>query len=192
MSFLSFLIKLSGIKPIYEKPVEAKKCVLLIAPHTSMNDFVLGKLILKELGLKPVIVVKKELFFFPLGFFLRKMGAVPVNREHAAHFPHFAAELIKNTDEIALIICPEGTRKRVEKWKRGFYLIAQEANVPICLGHVDYRSHTSGITKVVYPTGDYEKDLAEIEQHYYGMQGRHKGHFNLEDKPYAHPDWLKK
>lgn len=192
MSFLSFLIKINHIHPIYEIPSASKKCVLIIAPHTSMMDFVLGKLIFKEIGIKPIIVIKKELFFFPLGIILRKMGAVPINREHAARFPHFAAELIKNSDEVALTICPEGTRKRVEKWKRGFYLIAQEANVPICLGHLDYRSHTGGIREVFYPTGDYEKDIVEIEKYYYGMRGYHKGHFNLEDKPYAHPEWLDK
>ena len=77
-----------------------------------------------------------------------------------------------------------------KNWKRGFYFIACEAGVPIVPGYLDFRTKRGGVLPAYYPTGDYEKDLAELEKRYYGMHGLHKGKFNLEDKPYAFPEWL--
>jgi len=99
---------------------EAKKCVLVFAPHTSLSDFIIGWMALKDMGVKTAFVMKKEAFFFPIKYIFKAMGGVPVDRQHGAHFPEFAAELIKNSDEIAFLISPEGTRKRVDKWKKGF------------------------------------------------------------------------
>ena len=101
----------------------------------------------------------------------------------------YAANVIKERERITLIICPEGTRKRVERWKRGFYQIAMEAGVPISLGYIDYKTRTCGIMSIFHPTGDYEKDIQEIQKQYYGLEGYHKGCFNLEDMPHAHPEW---
>lgn len=171
-------------------PPEARKCVLLFAPHTSITDFIVGKIALVAMGVKTTFLIKKEMFFFPLGFLLKKLGGMPVDRKHVKKFPVYAANYIKEQDEIALLLSPEGTRKLNKQWKRGFYYIAQEANVPIVLGYLDYRSRRGGVGPAFYPTGDYEKDLAEIEKFYYGMVGRHKGQFNLEDQPYAHEEWL--
>lgn len=172
-------------------PPEAKKCVLLFAPHTSWRDFVIGKFALIAMGVKTTFLIKKEMFFFPFNYLLRSIGAHPVNRQNPRHFMEETLAIINNNEEIALLISPEGTRKKV-KWKRGFYSIATQANVPIVLGYLDYVSRKGGVGQVIYPTGDYEKDLKEIEKFYYGMKGRFPGKFNLEDKPYAHPEWLKK
>lgn len=164
-----------------------------MAPHTGIIDFFLGLMQIRYLKLKMVMVMKKEFFVFPFKGFLTHIGAVPVDRKHSLHYTDFAINLINSRDEICFILCPEGTRQRVDKWKRGFYQIAMGANVPICLSHIDFRSRTLGIGSIFYPTGDYEKDLAEIEKYYYGMKGTNKGQFNLEDKePYAHPEWLSK
>ena len=110
------------------------------------------------------------------------MGCGPVDRKHALHFTEFAVGLIKSREEIAFIICPEGTRKYVEKWKRGFYQIAEQAGVPIGISHIDFKTRTAGVGKLFYPTGNYEQDLAEIEKYYYGMRGFRKGRFNLENR----------
>ncbi len=131
----------------------------------------------------------KEFFFFPMYFLLKKLGCIPGDGEHTMHFTEFAGNLIKEREEVAFIICPEGTRKRVSKWKRGYYQIAQMAGVPIALSHVDFRTRTLGIGKIYYPSGDYEKDHVEIESYYNGMIGFHKGHFNLEDLPPTPHDW---
>lgn len=108
---------------------------------------------------------------------------VPVDRHHSRHFAEFATDIVKSRDEVALIICPEGTRTLVNRWKKGFYQIAMEANVPIGLSHIDFRTRTLGVGQMFYPTGDYEKDMVEIEKYYHGMRGYHKGWFNLENEP---------
>ena len=112
-----------------------------------------------------------------------------MDRKHVRNFVSYAADIIKKRDRITLIICPEGTRKRTDKWKRGFYQIAMEAGVPISLGYIDYKTRTCGIMSIFHPTGDYEKDIQEIQKQYYGLEGYHKGCFNLEDMPHAHPEW---
>lgn len=173
-------------------PPEAKKCIILFAPHTSWRDFVIGKFALTAMGVKTAFLIKKEAFVFPLNYILRACGAHPVNRQNPRHFMEDTLSILKNNKEIALLISPEGTRKKVTKWKRGFYTIATQANVPIVLGYLDYVSRKGGVGKVIYPTGNYDEDLVEIEKFYYGMRGRFPGKFNLEDKPYAHPEWLEK
>lgn len=188
MSKYSFLLKLcrfkvTGFTPEdFQNNPELKKCVIIMAPHTSIYDFVVGLFVIRYLGLKMAMVMKKEFFVFPLKGFLTRIGCVPVDRKHALHFADFAVDLIKSREEIAFIICPEGSRQYVEHWKRGFYQIALKSGVPICLSHIDFKSRTTGVGKIFYPTGDYEKDMAEIEPYYYGMRGLRKGRFNLENR----------
>lgn len=187
-----FILKLFGYHiDTVNIPEEAKKCVILFAPHTSMTDFLIGRMALSAMGVKTIFLIKSEAFWWPLGVILKKLGGLPVNRQNARNFPIFAAGLIKKSDEIALLIAPEGTRKRNPKWKKGFYYIAKEAHVPILLGYLDYHVKRGGIGKVFHPTDNIDNDLEEIKKFYYGMRGLHKGLFDLEDLPYAHPEWLK-
>jgi 1-acyl-sn-glycerol-3-phosphate acyltransferase len=158
-----------------------KKYVLIFVPHTSWTDFAIGKIALSAMGIHTTFLIKKELFFFPLGVYLRYLGGYPVNRKHTKNLTDILALYIKEKDEIAFLITPEGTRKRVDIWKRGFYHIALKAGVPIALAYLDYNIRKGGVGPVFYPTGDYEADLQEIEKFYYGMKGRKKGRFNLKN-----------
>ena len=188
MSKYSFLLKLCRFKVTgytpedFQNNPELKKCVIIMAPHTSVYDFVVGLFVIRYLGLKMAMVMKKEFFVFPLKGFLTRIGCVPMDRKHALHFADFAVDLIKSREEIAFIICPEGSRQYVEHWKRGFYQIALKAGVPIGISHIDFKTRTTGVGKIFHPTGNYEQDLTEIEQYYYGMRGLRKGRFNLENR----------
>ena len=188
-----FILKLIKITPdCVNIPPEIEKCVLLFAPHTSYIDFVIGAMCINVMGFKATLLIKKEAFFWPLGPILRKCGGMPIDRKHVKKFPIFAADFIKKQDKVAFLIAPEGTRKLNPTWKKGFYFIALEAGVPIVPGYLDFRTRKGGVLPAFYPTGDYEKDLAELEKNYYGMYGYNRGQFNLEDrKPYAWPEWLK-
>jgi 1-acyl-sn-glycerol-3-phosphate acyltransferase len=179
--FCGFLLKLMGWKLNRDIPKETERCVLLFAPHTSAWDFVVGKLSLVTLGLRSGFLIKKEAFWFPQGIILKALGAIPIDRTNARNITDFSASLFDKYPRLSLMIAPEGTRKRTENWKRGFYVVAQKANVPIALAYMDWRTKSGGIAKVIIPSGDYEKDLAEIKACYKGMQGKHKGCFNLED-----------
>ncbi len=164
----------------YTVEPEARKCVMTFAPHTSMWDFVIGKLVMIAMDLNSKTMIKKELFFFPLKYLLQSLGGVPVDRKHALRLPQQMAELLGRSEEMALLISPEGTRKLVRQWKRGFYYIACEANVPIYLSYIDWGTRRAGIGPKLIPTGDYAADMVFIESFYRGMKGRHVGLFNLE------------
>jgi len=189
--FCQILLKILRFKiDTVNIPPEAKKCVLLFAPHTSMTDFVVGRMALTAMGVRTFFMIKKEVFWFPLGNLLRALGGVPLDRKHVRNFSDFTNKLFEDNDEIALLISPEGTRKKVTTWKKGFYHVVRDANVPLVLGYLDYRSRRGGLLGVQPLTGDYDTDIEEIKKHYYGMRGLHKGQFDLEDLPYAYPEWL--
>ena len=160
-----------------------KKCVMIVAPHTSLWDWVLGKMVFAAMEIKPVVMIKKEFFSFPIGGLLRKLGGIPVDRKNPKRLPMEMAERFANSDHLCVVITPEGTRKRTEKWKKGFYFIARQAQVPIAIGYTDWGHKRCGIFPNTFmPTGNYDADLAFIQQHYFGMIGKYKGQFNLEDK----------
>jgi 1-acyl-sn-glycerol-3-phosphate acyltransferase len=175
------LLKLLNYKVDLMNIPQEKKYVLIFAPHTSWTDFAIGKIALTAMGVNAKILIKKEFFFFPMGAFLTYIGGYPVDRKHAKNLTDKIAEYIKEKDEVVFLIAPEGTRRRVETWKRGFYHIAQKAGVPIALGYLDYRERKGGIGPIFYPTGDYEVDIQEIQKFYYGMKGKHRGRFALEE-----------
>ena len=174
------LEKLLRLKVDYRVPEGARKCVLAFAPHTSIWDFVVGKLVMVVMGLRSQVMIKKEAFFFPLGALLRAAGGFPVDRTKSSRLPEQVAEKMRACDEMALLICPEGTRKRTEHWKRGFYFIAQKAEVPVFLSYIDWKGKRAGIGIRLDPTGNFEEDMKIIAGFYRGMQGLHKGQFNFE------------
>ncbi len=176
-----FLLRIMGWKIDHNLPSEAKRCVLVFAPHTSAWDFVYGKLALKSMGLNARFLIKKEMFWFPLGLLLKSLGAMPVNRQQAKRLPIHATKLFETNKELTLMIAPEATRKCTENWKKGFYFIATHANVPIVVAFMNWKNRKGGISKVIYPSGNYDEDLKSIQEVYFGMQGKHKGRFNLEN-----------
>ena len=179
--FISKLyFKFAGWEIVGELP-QIKKYVFIVAPHTSQTDFFMGKMYCSIVGLKLKILIKKEAFFFPLGVFLRSIGGVPVDRKKNRHL---ASELIKefnSSEEFVLNIAPEGTRKLVKRWKKGFYHIAMSANVPICLSFIDHKTKTIGAGPLLYPTGNYEEDLQIIKDFYRDMEGKHTDRFSVGD-----------
>ena len=180
--FCKLLLKLFRYKlDCSHVPQEAHKSILLFAPHTSWRDFVVGKLAVTALGVDTYVLIKKNAFVFPLGNILRYFGGIPVDRGNFSRFTTHVADTIKAKEKMAVIICPEGTRSLVKKWKRGFYVMAEKANVPVILGYLDYNTRKCGLGPVYHLTGDYEYDLQEIQKFYYGMRGRRKGLFHLEN-----------
>ncbi len=162
--FAAFLFKIFGWKILQNYPKDVKKCVVVMAPHTSNWDFVIGKLAFLQYGVKVKFLIKKDLFFFPFGFFLKKMGGIPVDRKAKNNMTKYAASLFNSHEELFLVFTPEGTRKYSPNWKKGFYFIALEAKVPIYLGSIDYKKKIGGFDSIFHPTGDIDKDIAEIKE----------------------------
>ena len=113
-----------------------------------------------------------------MGGLCRKGGTEPCR--NGTTFMMKTAALFKQYDELNIVITPEGTRKRVERWKRGFYYIAEMAEVPVILGFMDFKTKKCGFGPVLYPSGDFDKDWVTIENFYRGMVGKVPGCFNLE------------
>ncbi len=173
------ILRLSGWKTDGRLPEGIKRAVVVSAPHTSYLDFVVGRLTFWVIRVNIRFLIKKEAFFFPLGILLRKLGGIPVERDASNRMVDQVVKLFRENESLIVIITPEGTRRKVERWKKGFYLIAQRANVPIALSYINYGNKTGGIGPVIYPTGDYEKDLRIIQDFYRDKVARHPERFNL-------------
>jgi 1-acyl-sn-glycerol-3-phosphate acyltransferase len=165
--------KSEGIVP------STRKFIVVSAPHTSMYDFVIGRLYYGTVGIKPAVMIKRELFFFPLGYILRWLGGVPVDRGRKSNIIDRMVSEFQSRDEFILTITPEGTRKRVTEWKKGFYQIALAANVPILPGYFDYKRKVIGIGELIYPSGDIKKDMKTIKLFFKDITPRHPERFSV-------------
>ena len=139
------------------------KYIICLAPHTSNWDFMMGHLYAKAEGLKSNFLMKKEWFFWPLGPIFRKMGGIPVFREKNTSMTDTLSEIAMKSNEFRLTITPEGTRSPVKEWKKGFYFIAHKANIPILLYGLDFEKKVISCTKTMRPSGDFDKDIIEIQ-----------------------------
>jgi 1-acyl-sn-glycerol-3-phosphate acyltransferase len=173
------LLDLMGWRVTHPMPPGINKAVIIMAPHTSNWDFVIGRLGFASIGVNAKFIIKKESFFFPLGVILKALGAVPVDRGMSTGTVKKITHYFIDSDEFLLLITPEGTRRLVKNWKKGFYFIAQQAHVPIVMGFLDYKTKTGGLGPVLYPSGDYEADLKIIEDFYKDQQAKHPEKFNL-------------
>ena len=176
-------LRLGGWTVVNEVPSDLGNAVCIVAPHTAIEDFFVGLAFFWYHGWKFKVMMKQEFFKPIIGWILKKMGGIPVNRGHRNNLVEQMIDLFSQSQNIKLFICPEGTRKKVNHWKRGFHLIAQGAHVPIMIGFLDYEKKRCGVEKVLYPTDNYEKDLAEIWDYYRSIKvmGKHPEQFNLYD-----------
>ncbi|MCD6179475.1 MAG: 1-acyl-sn-glycerol-3-phosphate acyltransferase [Bacteroidales bacterium] len=172
-----FILWVFGWKVDQNIPKE-KSFIILVAPHTSNWDFIMGTMVIGSLRVKQTVMMKKEMFFFPLNYLLKALGAMPINRKKSEKMVDYIADIFKEKDDFVFSITPEGTRSYVEKWKTGFYHIALKANVPIVLGKIDYEKKRSGLADVIYPSGDFEKDFKLIVSLLKDVKGRNPELYN--------------
>lgn len=149
-----------------------KKSVVIVAPHTSNFDFIVCSLTRRILKTQINFVGKKALFAWPIGWYFKWMGGEPLERNKSKNKVEAIVDVFTKMEEFRLAIAPEGTRKKVDKWRTGYYYIALSAKVPIIPVSLDYPSKTLSIGKEFYPTGDYEKDELEIQKFFKGAVGK--------------------
>ena len=147
------------------------KFVLIGAPHTSNWDFLLFLGVIFSLRANVRFMGKAELFRFPIGWFFRFCGGVPVDRKKSTGLVEQMVKVCNESEQFVLTIAPEGTRHQVTEWKRGFYHIAKSAGIPIVMAIVDGRHKTVRIGQVFHPTGDMEADMQSIKAVFEGMAG---------------------
>ena len=155
--------------------ISHRKFVTIAAPHTSNWDLVFMLAVSAELGIKPRWLGKHTLFKGPMGWLMRALGGIPVERSARHNMVEQAALYLRESEAMILAVPPSGTRKALDHWKSGFYWIANSAQVPIALGYLDYGKREGGIGSFVTPSGDISKDMDLIREFYRGKRGKYPG-----------------
>jgi 1-acyl-sn-glycerol-3-phosphate acyltransferase len=159
------LLRLFGWRVVLARPVP-RKCVIVFYPHTSNWDFPAGLLAKWTTGIDFRWIGKHTLFETPFARWFVRWGGIPVNRGAAAGFVDQVAAMYAATDDFALVITPEGTRRRASHWKSGFYRLALAARAPVGLAFIDRATRRVGIGAWLDLVGDAAIDLAAIRAFY--------------------------
>ncbi len=150
------------------------KMIYCVAPHTTNWDFLLCELAIHSVGRTAGFLMKSSWFFFPLGYFFKALGGIPVERKHKKQsLTEIIIEKFRTASTLRIAITPEGTRKATRDWHTGFLRIAYEANIPICLAGLDFPSKTISATEIFIPTGNMEADMAAIKKYYSAFTGKY-------------------
>jgi 1-acyl-sn-glycerol-3-phosphate acyltransferase len=163
----------SGWKIRGEFPYPIPKMVIAAGPHTSAWDFIIGLAVKHELKIKQGhFLGKKELFEGPFGWFFRKMGGIPVDRSSSTGLVDQVVAAFSEHDQFILAMSPEGTRKRVDRLKTGFYHIAKEAQAPILPIGFDFLKKEVIIGEPLYPSNE-TTDMKHIITFLGACHGKH-------------------
>ena len=168
-----WLLRVWGFRIVTAIPHDCKKSVVAVVPHTSNWDFPLGILTRNAMETKIGFVAKDSLFKPLWGWFFTWTGGYPVDRsKKGSNYVEAIAAIFERVDGFHLSISPEGTRKKVDKLKTGFYYIAVAAKVPIILCKFDWEHREVTFREPFWPTGDVEKDMAFIYDYFRDVKGK--------------------
>ncbi|WP_342774046.1 1-acyl-sn-glycerol-3-phosphate acyltransferase [Muriicola soli] len=151
---------------------EITKCVVIVAPHTSWVDFIIGVLVRSIVGKEVHFIGKHSLFKPPFGWIFRSLGGTPIDRSKNSDTVASTVEIFKQKEVFRLALSPEGTRKKVEKWKTGFYYIARQAGVPVVMVALDFGKKQVKISQPVFPTINKEADFELYKEFFKGVVGK--------------------
>ena len=166
------VFKLMGWTTEGSFPKDLKKYIVAVAPHTSNWDFVIGIIARSILYLQRAkFLGKSQLFKPPFGWLFRWLGGYPVDRSSSHDMVHQVVSIFNSHDKFVLAIAPEGTRKKVDRLKTGFYFIAKEANVPIIPCGFDYEKKKVVVGAPLYPTENFEADMESLLNFYRKIKG---------------------
>lgn len=154
---------------------DVDKMMIVVAPHSSGWDAVWGLAMKLALGLDIAFMAKQELFRGPLGWLLRRMGGFPVNRHSSQGVVEQVAERYRSRPRLWVALAPEGTRRRVEQWKSGFWRIARAAEVPVLCVYFHYPERVIGIGPLLETSESLDADMARIRDYYQPWMGRNRG-----------------
>jgi 1-acyl-sn-glycerol-3-phosphate acyltransferase len=152
---------------------DAPKCVVIAAPHTSNWDLLYMLAVAWTLGVRPAWLGKRELFRWPLGPILRRLGGIPVDRGRRSNLVQQVVAHMAAVERCFLVVPPSGTRARATHWKSGFYHVARTAGVPIVCAFLDYRRKLGGLGLLLHPSGDVARDMAALRGFYGAITARH-------------------
>jgi len=170
--FGRLMMRLLGWKFAGTLPAEPR-FIIAWAPHTSYVDWFVCISCMLALRLQSSWMAAHGLFWWPLSLIMRQLGGIPVRRNRAHNVVAQMVDCFNNRDQFILAIAPEGTRKKVKKWKSGVYRIASGANVPIMLMSLDYATRTLTLGPAITATDDEESDMKKIQLHFRKFKARY-------------------
>ena len=171
-SFARWLLRATGFRLVGTLP---RRGLVIGAPHTSNWDLALAVLVFWAQDRRPRVLVKSEVFWWPLGPVLRSLGAIRTERNSGGGL---VAELTRAAavgDEFMLVLAPDGTRSASDHWKSGFYRLALATGLPVTLAFVDGPTHVVGTGPTLEMTGDVVADMDRIREFFADKRGLRPG-----------------
>ena len=154
-------------------PPEVPKAVIIGGPHTSNWDGIFTLAAMVSLNLDARVMIKDSAFRGPLGWLLRWLGAMPIDRNSPKDVVQQTVDQFVSHERMVIIVAPEGTRDGASQWKSGFWRIAKGAGVPVIVASADYRKKEIAFPALVMPGDDMDADMATILECYRGVEPRH-------------------
>jgi 1-acyl-sn-glycerol-3-phosphate acyltransferase len=152
---------------------DVKKAVIAVGPHTSSDDIIIGMAARSISSMQAAHYLgKKELFDGPFGWFFRMTGGVPIDRSGNKNLVEATAKLFDGKDRFLIALSPEGTRKKVDRMRTGFYYIAKLAGVPIILTAMDFKNKEVRFADPFYPGEDEKTDFKKILAFFAPVEGK--------------------
>ena len=150
-----------------------KNLVVIVAPHTSNWDGILGVAAIAGLDARISFLGKDTAFKYGLGAFLKYMGGIPIDRSNPGGVINDAIEKIRRINGTLLGMSPEGTRSKVDAWKTGFLRIAKGIDAKIIPASLDFAKKEVLLGKTFTPTGDNKKDILSLQDYYKDFTAKH-------------------
>jgi len=172
------LFNILGWKVPIDFPSHIDKYIIIAAPHTSNWDFPMAVLSKYAKGKDIRFIGKHTLFKPPFGFIVKALGGTPVNRTESTNTVQSIIDIFNEKDKLIFAISPEGTRKKVSKWKTGFYHVAKGAGVPIVMATLDFENKQILVADPYYVTGDQKKDFKHFHDYFKNVKGRNPDQFD--------------
>lgn len=172
------ILKLAGWRAEGTFGEPLRNCIIIVAPHTSQWDFVWGMLARTVYGIKAKYLIKNTFFKPGIAWFFRITGGIAVDRTKKNELTDRLKQMLADGKELKIAFTPEGTRKRVDRWRTGFYWTAIDTGLPIVPHYIDYKQKVVGQFESFYPSGDWEKDKMHLEKLYSNVIARHPERFN--------------
>jgi 1-acyl-sn-glycerol-3-phosphate acyltransferase len=172
-AFARCLLALAGWKLVGAWP-DVPRVVVIVAPHSSIWDAIYGLAAKVVMRLGIVFIGKKEAFWGPVGWILRRVGGMPVDRKAPGGIVEQVASEMRRAERMWFVLAPEGTRRRVEQWKPGFWRIARAAGAPVFTVGFDYPTRRILLGQLVELTDDYDADMRRIRPLFNAYRGKNR------------------
>lgn len=172
-SFLGRMLMAAFGWKVAGPPPEVPKAVIIGGPHTSNWDGVFTLAAMVSLNLDARVMIKGSAFVGPMGWLLRAMGGIPIDRHSPKDLVQQSIDQFLQNDQMVLIVSPEGTRGGASQWKTGFWRIAKGAGVPVIIATADYHKKEIAFPSMITLSDDLSVDMAKILACYRGVEPRH-------------------